>query len=269
MRRQLFPALAPALALVLTLAVCAVGLTACGSGGRAGAAGGGELTVSAAASLRTAFTRYGRQLAGAHQGTVHFSFAGSDELAAQIEQGVGPDVFASANMTLPRLLYAKGLIEKPVVFASNRLVLAVPAGSSKVRSLADVARPGVTIAIGSATVPIGSYTRTVLSHLPPASEKAVLANVRDEEPDVTGIVGKLTEGAVDAGFLYATDVRATQGKLKAIRLPDGLQPQVAYGVAIVKGAQHGAQARAFIAGVLHGAGEADLRQAGFVPAPAG
>jgi molybdate transport system substrate-binding protein len=252
--------------LALTLVACMIGLAACGSGGQSSAAGTRGLTVSAAASLRTAFTRYGQQLAADHQGTVHFSFAGSDELAAQIEQGVRPDVFASANMTLPRMLYAKGLIEKPVVFASNRLVLAVPTGSSKVQSLADVAKPGVTIAIGSAPVPIGSYTRTVLSHLPPALEKAVLANVRDEEPDVTGIVGKLTEGAVDAGFLYATDVRATQGQLKAIRLPDSLQPQVAYGVAIVKGAQDEAQARAFIAGALHGPGQFDLRQAGFVPA---
>jgi molybdate transport system substrate-binding protein len=258
MNKQLLP--------VLMLAVCTIGLAACASGGPGGAsAGGGDLTVSAAASLRTAFTRYGQQLAAAREGTVHFSFAGSDELAAQIEQGVRPDVFASANMTLPQMLYAKGLVEKPIVFASNRLVLAVPAGSSKVRSLADVARPGVTLAIGSATVPIGSYTRTVLSRLPPATEKAVLANVRDEEPDVTGIVGKLTEGAVDAGFLYATDVRATQSELRAIRLPDGLQPQVAYGVAIVKGAQHEAQARAFIAGVLHGAAQPDLRRAGFVP----
>jgi molybdate transport system substrate-binding protein len=255
--------LAPALAIV------AVGLTACGSGGQAGAVGAGELTVSAAASLRTAFTRYGQQLTAAHSGTVHFSFAGSDELAAQIELGLRPDVFASANMALPRMLYAKGLVEKPVVFASNRLVLAVPAGSSGVQSLGDVAKPGVTVAIGSATVPIGSYTRAVLSRLAPTLEKAVLANVRDEEPDVTGIVGKLTEGAVDAGFLYATDVRATQGKLRAIRLPDSLQPQVAYGVAIVSGAEHEAQARAFIAGVLHGAGRPDLRQAGFEPAQAG
>ena len=40
-----------------------------------------------------------------------------------------PDVFASANTKLPDALYRKGLVEKPVVFAANRLVLAVPKDS--------------------------------------------------------------------------------------------------------------------------------------------
>ena len=71
---------------------------------------------------------------------------------------------------------------------------------------------------------------------------------------MAGITGKLTQGAVDAGFLYASDVRATDDKLKAIELPDALQPTVAYGVAVVKGAKQPEQAKAFIAGLLDGAG---------------
>ncbi len=61
-------------------------------------AGKPQLTVSAAASLKTAFTEYGKQFPDAD---ARFSFAGSDELAAQIEQGVKPDVFAAANTKLP------------------------------------------------------------------------------------------------------------------------------------------------------------------------
>jgi molybdate transport system substrate-binding protein len=222
------------------------------------------LTVSAAASLKAAFTEYGQQFSRAN---VRFSFAGSDILAAQIEQGVKPDVFASANTKLPKLLFAKGLVSKPVTFAANKLVLAVPAGSSKVKSLSDIEKPGVTLAIGSATVPIGAYTRKVLAKLGPAVSAKILANVRSNEPDVTGIVGKLTEGAVDAGFTYVTDVQATKGKLKAIVLPASLQPVVGYGVAIVKGTPNLSQARAFISGLLSGAGRADLLQAGFLPPP--
>src|SRR6185295_1744060 len=98
------------------------------------------------------------------------SFAGSDELAAQIRQGVKPDVFASANTKLPDQLYAEGLVEKPVVFAANRLVLAVPPGG-KVTSLDDLAKPGTTIAMGSESVPVGAYTRKVLDGLPAAERK--------------------------------------------------------------------------------------------------
>jgi len=125
----------------------------------------------------------------------------------------------------------------------------------------------VTIAIGAKDVPVGSYTRTVLDKLPASQRQAILANVRSEEPDVAGISGKLTQGAVDAGFLYISDVRASDGKLKAIELPTRLQPSVAYGVAVVKGAKHPDQARAFIAGLLNGAGAKALKNAGFEPPP--
>jgi molybdate transport system substrate-binding protein len=222
------------------------------------------LTVSAAASLKQAFTTYGKQFQGA---SARFSFAGSDVLAAQIEQGVKPDVYAAANTKLPQQLFAKGLVEKPTVFAANRLVLAVAADAAKVASLADVAKPGVTVAVGSPSVPVGAYTRAVLDELPTATSKAILGNVRSEEPDVAGIVGKLTQGAVDAGFVYISDVRVTDGKLKAIELPADLQPSVAYGIAVVKGAKHPREAKAFIDGLLSGIGQQALQSAGFEPAP--
>src|SRR3954453_3337 len=220
------------------------------------------LTVSAATSLKKALTAY--QFPDAK---VRASFAGSDELAAQIRQGVKPDVFASANTTLPEQLYKEGLVEKPTVFAANRLVLAVPASGAKVGAIGDLEQPGVTIAMGSPSVPVGSYTRKVLAKLPPRRSDAILANVRSNEPDVGGVVGKISQGAVDAGFVYVTDVKAADGKLRAIQLPDALQPQVAYGVAVVKGSKHHAQAQAFVDGLRNGEGRKRLAAAGFLPPP--
>ncbi len=247
------------------LAALALGLGACGGDDEDGASNDRPaLTVSAASSLKTAFTAYGKQFDDA---SARFSFAGSDELAAQIQQGVTPDVYAAANTKLPDQLFAEGLVEEPVVFAGNRLVLAVPAEDAKVSSLRGLTADGVKLAIGSAEVPVGTYTRTVLEKLPRGEREAILANVRTEEPDVAGITGKLTQGAVDAGFLYVSDVRATDGELKAIELPERLQPSVAYGVAVVKGAKHPEQARAFIAGLLRGAGAQALEDAGFEPPP--
>ena len=250
----------------VAVAIAALAVAGCGSGGSSSSGGGKpDLVVSAAASLKDAFTQYGQHFP---QANLRASFAGSDELAAQIQQGVKPDVFASANTKLPDQLFQKGLVEKPVVFAGNRLVIAVPASGAKVTSLADLEKPGVTIAMGSATVPVGAYTRKVLSGLPKADSAKLLANVRSNEPDVAGVVGKVTQGAVDAGFVYITDVDATDGKLKAIELPKSLQPQVAYGVAVVKGAKHPKQAQEFINGLLHGAGQQALKAAGFEPPPA-
>jgi molybdate transport system substrate-binding protein len=249
----------------LALAGCGASTSSSTSGADTARSGKPTLTVSAASSLKAAFTAYAQRFA---QASVRYSFAGSDILAAQIEQGVKPDVFASANTKLPDALYAKGLVTRPVTFAANKLVIAVPANSPRVRSISDLEKPGVTIAIGAAAVPIGSYTREVLGRLGPAASHRILANVRSEEAEVTGIVGKLTQGAVDAGFTYVTDVRATEGALRAIALPASLQPAVAYGIAVVKGGEHQTQARAFISGLLTGAGRKDLLQAGFLPPPA-
>jgi len=220
-----------------------------------------QLRVSAAASLHQAFTRYGESFAPAR---TRFSFAGSDALAAQIEQGARPDVFASADKKLPAQLFVKRLVRRPVEFAVNKLVLAVPSGSPITR-LAQIERPGTTVAAGTASVPIGAYTATVISRLAGAQRRALLANIRDREPDVTGIVGKLTEGAVDAGFVYATDVLATRGAVRAIELPPTLQPRVGYAVAVVRGSAHLSQALAFVAGLLRGPGRADLAASGFLP----
>jgi molybdate transport system substrate-binding protein len=238
--------------------ICLAVLAGCGGGTNSDTP---ELTVSAAASLKTAIGSYDFDAA-----TVRASFAGSDELAAQIRQGVKPDVFASANTKLPDELYAEGLVEKPVVFAANELVLAVPADGT-VAGLDDLAKQGTTIAMGAESVPVGSYTRKVLDGLPQHEREAILANVRSNEPDVAGVVGKVAQGAVDAGFVYVTDVRAAGGELKAIGLPADLKPQVAYGVAVVKGAKHPEQAKRFVDGLLSGAGREALDRAGFLPPP--
>jgi molybdate transport system substrate-binding protein len=239
-------------------AVLAAALVAAGCGG--GDDGNATIKVSAASSLKQAFESYAKSFGAAR---VSFSFAGSDELAAQIRQGVKPDAYAAANTKLPRGLYDSRLVEQPIRFASNELVLAVPSGSSNVKSIRDLAKPGLRIAAGSPTVPIGSYTREVLGRLPGNQARAIEANIRSDEPDVAGIVGKVAQGAVDAGFVYMTDVRAANGRLIGIPLSSRLQPRVTYAAAVVAGAPHAAEARRFVKGLRYAAGVRALQQAGF------
>ncbi len=219
-----------------------------------------RLVVSAASSMTEALTTCGQDFSGAD---VRLSFAGSDELAAQIRQGVKPDVYAAANTKLPDELNKEGLLSKPVEFATNELVIAVPK-DSEIRSVDDLAADGVKLAIGSETVPIGSYTREVLARLPKAEGDAILANVRSNEPDVNGIVGKLTQGAVDSGVVYVTDVNAAGDELRAVKLPADLEPDVTYAAGVVKGAKQPDQAREFVNGLTDGACADALKNAGFV-----
>jgi molybdate transport system substrate-binding protein len=216
--------------------------------------------------MTEALEKCGQEFGDAENADVRLSFAGSDDLAAQIRQGARVDAYAAANTRLPDELYADGLIDKPVEFATNEFVLAVPKASD-IDSIEDLAKEGTKVVIGSESVPIGSYTRETLAKLPPAQENAILANVRSNEPDVKGIVGKLTQGAADAGFVYVTDVSATGGELEAIELPAGLEPEVAYGAGVVKKARQPELAAKFVDGLTKGACADALTAAGFGAAP--
>src|SRR4051812_38657743 len=95
-------------------AVLVLGASAAGASARSTAG----VTVYAAASLSDVFPKI--------DGGKTYNFAGSNALATQITNGAPADVFASANTTLPAQLYAQGLVEKPVVFTRNALVIVVP-----------------------------------------------------------------------------------------------------------------------------------------------
>jgi molybdate transport system substrate-binding protein len=243
-----------ALAALLALACCADDAAVSGDGDKP------QLVVSAASSMKEALTACAK---GFPDASVRLQFAGSDELAAQIRQGVPVDVFAAANTKLPDALAQEGKLEQPVTFATNQLVLAVPADGAKVDSLAALEQPGVTLVIGAEGVPVGDYTRGVLERLGAARSKAVLANVRSNEPDVKGIVGKLTQGAADAGFVYASDVKASGGELRAIELPAELEPTATYGAGVVKAAKQPDAAEAFVDDLLAGGCHSALLAAGF------
>jgi molybdate transport system substrate-binding protein len=242
----------PALALAAALPLLVV--AGCGDDDEPQASGGSGLTVSAAASLQEALTTCAP---GAR-----LQFAGSDELAAQIRRGAPVDVLAAASTKVPDALAQEGKLEDPIEFATNRLVLAVPAGSD-ITGLDQLAADGVKLVIGAEGVPVGDYTRTVLGNLPAGEGDAILANVRSEEPDVKGVVGKLTLGAADAGFVYATDVEAAGEDLRAIELPQALDPVATYGAGVVSASEHKDDARAFIDGLADGPCHDALLEAGF------
>jgi molybdate transport system substrate-binding protein len=215
---------------------------------------GGGLTVVAAASLSEVFPRIDR--------AARYSFAGSDQLALQLRQGAPVDVYAAASPKYPEALYREGVLRKPRVFATNRLVVLVPrANPARVRSVYDLRRKGVKVVIGDGSVPVGAYTRQVLARLGIA--RAVLANVVSEEPDVKGIVAKVALGEADAGFVYATDARAAATRAKSIALPRRAQPPIRYEIAVVRSTKRLAAARAFVTRVLSKRGRLELRRAGF------
>ena len=248
------------------LATVLLGAALLGVGTLAGCSSGGDdqLTVAAASSLRPAFGE--SDAASPGDGPVRFTFGGSDLLAGQIRQGVGVDVIAAASTIQPDQLFEDGLVERPVEFAGNRLVVGVPEDSA-IDSVDDIALPGMSVVIGDASVPIGIYAREMISMLPEPTAELIRDNVRSQEQDATSITAKLTQGAADAGIVYETDVESASGQLRAVRIPDDLQPRIAYSAAVVSSTDLPRQAEAFVESLLTGGRAAELRKAGLLPPP--
>jgi molybdate transport system substrate-binding protein len=242
------------LALALLLALAACGGDDDAQGGDTEAVEASAITVYAAASLTDVFP--------AIDPAPQYSFAGSDELAAQIREGAPADVYAAASPTYPQELFDQGLVEEPVTFASNRLVMIVPNDNpAGIDDIEDIAEPGTQVVIAAEGVPVGDYTRDVLADL---GLEPALDNVVSEEDDVKGVVGKISLGEGDVGFVYATDAAVAADDVTVVELPEGSQPPIEYQIAVVTSSEATEAAQAFVDRVLSPEGREQLEAAGFV-----
>ena len=248
----------------LLLAGCGSSTTSASSSepsasGSSSSALSGTVNVFAAASLKDAFTKLGRQFEAAHPGTkVVFNFGPSSGLATQITAGAPADVFASASSrNMAQVVTARQAVS-PKKFASNVMEIAVPVKNpANITALADLARPAVKVALCQSAVPCGVSAAKVFSNA-----KLTVTPVT-QEVDVKAVLTKVRLGEVDAGVVYVTDVRAAGGKVKGIRIPTFLNASTLYPIATLSRAPNKATATAFTDYVLSPAGASVLSAAGF------
>ncbi|HET9496408.1 MAG TPA: molybdate ABC transporter substrate-binding protein [Chloroflexia bacterium] len=250
------------------LAGCAGGLAS----GTGTVSGRNAITVFAASSLKEAFTRIGDDLkAKGMVSDVTFNFAGSQALATQLSQGARADVFAPADRLNMDAAVASGAVgaEAARPLLTNRLVVVAPKDGS-VRSLHDLARPGLKLVLAAPSVPAGNYSVQALENLSAAPEYGadfddrVLANVVSREENVRQVLAKVALGEADAGIVYATD--ADNGDVTTIPIPDAYNVVARYYVAPTLNAPNPEGARRFVAYVLSPEGQAVLAEYGFGPA---
>ncbi|HEY2042865.1 MAG TPA: molybdate ABC transporter substrate-binding protein [Jatrophihabitans sp.] len=251
-------------------AVLAVSLVGCSSskkatGGTAGRSGSsssnitGTIAVSAASSLTESFNTLAKQFEAAHPGvTVKLNFGASSDLAQQINSGAPADVFASASpKNMKQVIDAKGA-NSSTNFVKNVLEIAVPPSNpAGISAIADLAKPGVKLALCQPQVPCGTVAAQVF-----ANAKVTVKPVTLEQ-DVKSTLTKVELDEVDAGVVYVTDVRSAGTKVTGIVIPDAVNASTEYPIASLTKAPNAAGAQAFVAYVLSAAGQQVLASAGF------
>ncbi len=220
----------------------------------------GSVTVLAAASLTEAFLDDRSKLAAVTPGlSLPFSFAGSQQLVAQIESGAPADVVATADETSMGKLVAANLVDPPRAFATNLLEIAVAAGNPKgIRGLSDLSRPDLKVVLEDPSVPAGKYGRQALDR------QGVKVDPVSLELDVKSELVKVETGEADAGIVYVTDIRSAGGKVSGVAVPADQNVIATYPVAVVRATAERALAQAFVEQLFSGTGRQALLARGFL-----
>lgn len=219
-----------------------------------------QITVFAASSLTGPFSDIGALLEARHPGSkVRFSFAGSAELAAQLDQGAEADIFAAADSsTMTAAVDANRVAGHPTTFATNSMAIAVPPDNpAGIGRFADLARPGVRLVLCLPTVPCGAATQRV------ERNTGVTLRPVSEESSVTDVVTKVIAREADAGVVYVSDIKRAGNRLTGIGIPSRDNTTNRYQIATLTGGPARGLAGEFRDLVVSDDGQRILRAAGF------
>ncbi len=219
-----------------------------------------SVMVFAASPLKAAFTLLAGRFQTDNPGaTVDFDFATSSQLANKLAQGANADIFASADSAQMDTVVKAGLTESdPVNFATSTLVIVTAPGDPKqIHSFADLAKPGLRVAVCQSPVPCGVATQLIEDHT------GVQLNPATEESTVSAVLTKVTSGEADAGLVYLADARNAGDAVTTVDFPESTSAVNVYPIAILKHASQPALAQKFVNLVTGPIGEKVLNQAGF------
>ena len=215
------------------------------------------VNVYAAASLTDVFTSLADQYEKAHDGVdVRLTFAGSSDLASQINEGAPADVFASANEK--QMTAVEKLVDgKSEIFATNTLTIVVPTGNpAGVTDFASLATPSLRLVICEPEVPCGAATATI------ATQLGVTLTPVSEAGSVTDVLGSVSSGEADAGVVYRTDV-ARADRIQEIPFDESDLAVNRYPIAVMTTGKAAGESKDFMAFVLGKDGQDALQSAGF------
>lgn len=228
-------------------------------------AAAGELKIFAGAGLREPVEAMAKTFEQETGTKVSIEYGGSGQLLARIKETGSGDVFIPGSTVFFDGLAKDGQVVSQYPLAVHGAVIAVnKAAAAKVTSFADLAKPGVRVALGDAkAMALGRTAETILEHS--GMKDAILANVVVRAATVQQLALYVINGDVDAGIVGGPEVARNPATLVGVAIPDGLyQPEIA-GVAVLKTSADVANAEKFAQLLASERGLAAFAAAGFPP----
>jgi molybdate transport system substrate-binding protein len=219
-----------------------------------------SITVFASSSLIAAFTDIGKRFKDENPGaSVEFIFASSSDLAWQLTEGTGADVFAAGDSANMATVAEAGLLaERPVSFATNSLAIAVAPGNPKnIATFDDLNRPGLRVAVCGGPGTCASNTQRI------EDSTRIRLRFASEESSPAEVLTKVTSGQADAGLVYTTDAINAGDNISWVRFPEADDAANTLSIARLQDSEHPYLAARFIDLVTGSLGKKILNQAGF------
>jgi molybdate transport system substrate-binding protein len=219
-----------------------------------------SITVFASSAMIKSLTAIGKQFEAENPGTsVEFIFASSSELAAKLSDGTDADVFVSGDHDNMSTVANAGLVAaKPVPIAANSLVIATSPGShDHLASFADLARPGLRVAVCGGPGACAAVTRQI------QDRTGVRLHPRNVDTTDTDVLRDVTNGKVDAGLVFKTEALNVGDNVSWFAFPEGTDSAVTSWIAPMKDSDQAEFAVKFVQDVTGPAGRKVFADDGF------
>jgi molybdate transport system substrate-binding protein len=219
-----------------------------------------SITVYASSAMIKTLTAIGKQFEAENPGTsVEFIFASSSELSAQLAGGNDADVFVSGDRVNMAAVANAGLADSPPVpIAANELVIATaPGNHDHLASFADLARPGVRVAVCGAPGACGWATRQL------QDRTGVRLNPQNLDTTGVDVLKDVDSGKVDAGLVFKTDALDVGDNVSWFEFPESANATVTSWIATMKGSDQAELATKFVKDVTGPIGRKIFADDGF------
>ncbi|MCP2343865.1 molybdate ABC transporter substrate-binding protein [Actinomadura rupiterrae] len=246
-----------------TAVPCAIAVLGAVLSGCGGSSGPVTLTVLGASSLTDVMDELGATYQQRlPQVRIRTVYGGSQEMAAKVGDHEPADVLVTADETSMKEA-ARYLAGRSRIVAHNSLAIAVRPGNPKrLRTPADLARPGLKVVTGGPIVPVGRYAQQLFARA------GVTVRTSSQEISARAVLDRVRAREADAGVVYVTDLRSAGVAVGSVPIPTAENVTASYPAAALRGG-HVKQAEAFVSWLTSPAARSLFGKYGFAAPAAG